>query len=159
VAGAAPRVVLDTQIVIRGLIRRRESAAVDLFDLALEGLRVVGVTSPLLLQESERVLKLPDIRTMASPRLDDDLIERAVRYIRERFSVVPGAFSEVDKVPDDAKDNPVIEAALEGEAEAVVSDDEDLLSLKVVKVLGFRPVQIYAPGPFLKYVLGRRAVR
>jgi hypothetical protein len=26
--------------------------------------------------------------------------------------------------------------------------------LKVVKVGGFRPVQIYAPGPFLKFVVG-----
>jgi putative PIN family toxin of toxin-antitoxin system len=154
VAGAAPKVVLDTQIVIRGLVRRRKSAAVELFDLALERLRVIGVTSPLLLEESERVLKLPHIRTMASPPLDDDLIERAVRYIGERFDLVPGAFNDVDKVPDDAKDNPLIEAALEGEAEAIVSDDDDLLSLKVVKVRGFRPVQIYAPGPFLKYALG-----
>jgi len=47
----------------------------------------------------------------------------------------------------------LVEAALEGAAEAIISDDVDLLSLKVVKVRGFRPVQIYAPGPFLKYVL------
>jgi predicted nucleic acid-binding protein len=56
--------------------------------------------------------------------------------------VVAGAFKEVDKVPDDAKDKPLVEAALEGAAEAIVSDDVDLLSLKVVKVRGFRPVQM-----------------
>jgi putative PIN family toxin of toxin-antitoxin system len=154
VPGAVPKAVLDTQLVIRGLVRRRKSAAVDLFDLALEGVRMLAVTSPLLLEEYESVLRLPNVRALTSPPLDDDLIQRAVDYIGERFIVVAGAFKDVDKVPDDAKDNPLIEAALEGAAEAVVSDDVDLLSLKVVKVRGFRPVQIYAPRPFLKYVVG-----
>ena len=154
-AADAPRVVLDTQIIVRGLVRRRTSAAVELFDLALESRRIVGVISPMLLDECARVLKMSEIRTMATnPPLDDDLIERAVRYIGERFTVVPGDFQDVDRVPTDAKDNPLVEAALEGSAQAIVSDDDHLLSLKVVKVDGFRPVQVYAPGPFLKYVLG-----
>jgi putative PIN family toxin of toxin-antitoxin system len=151
---AVPKAVLDTQLVVRGMVRRRKSAAVELFDLALEGVRMQAVTSPLLLEEYENVLKLPHVRTLTNPPLDDDLIHRAISYIGERFDVVAGAFKDVDKVPDDAKDNPLIEAALEGAAEAIVSDDVDLLSLKVVKVRGFRSVQIYAPGPFLKYVLG-----
>ena len=152
-AADAPRVVLDTQIIVRGLIRRRSSAAVELFDLALETRRMVGVTSPVLLEECTQVLKMPEIRAMLSPPLDDDLIERAVRYIGEQFTVVPGDFQDVDRVPKDAKDNPLVEAALEGSAQAIVSDDVHLLSLKVVKVDGFEPVQIYAPGPFLKHVL------
>lgn len=115
---------------------------------------MVAVTSPLLLEECESVLRLPEVRVLTSPALDDDLIRRAITHIGERFTVVAGAFEDVDKVPDDAKDNPLIEAALEGAAEAIVSDDVDLLSLKVVKVQGFRPVQIYAPGPYIKYVLG-----
>ncbi|MEP6655473.1 MAG: PIN domain-containing protein, partial [Myxococcales bacterium] len=101
------RVVLDTQIIVRGLVRRRMSAAVELFDLALEHRRILGVTSPILLDECARVLKTAEIRALASPPLDDDLIERAVRYIRERFTAVPGAFQDVDRVPKDAKDNPL----------------------------------------------------
>lgn len=151
--GAVPKAVLDTQLVIRGMVRRRKSAAVELFDLALEGVRMLAVTSPLLLEECESVLSLPYVRALTKPPLDDDLIRRAIGHIGERFTVVAGAFKDVDKVPHDAKDNPLIEAALEGAAEAIVSDDVDLLSLKVVKVRGFRPVQIFAPGPFLKYVL------
>jgi len=153
VPGAVPKAVLDTQLVVRGLVRRRKSAAVELFDLALEGVRMLAVTSPVLLEEYESVLRLPHVRGLTNPPLDDDLIQRAIQYIGERFIVVAGAFKDVDKVPDDAKDNPLVEAALEGAAEAIISDDVDLLSLKVVKVRGFRPVQIYAPGPFLKYVL------
>jgi hypothetical protein len=46
VAVATPKAVLDTQIIVRGLVRRRKSAAVELLDLALEGLRIVALTSP-----------------------------------------------------------------------------------------------------------------
>lgn len=153
--GAVPRVVLDTQLVIRGVVGRRKSAAVALFDLALERVRIVAVASPLLLEEYDSVLRLPEVRGLTDPPLDDDLIQRAMRYIVQRFTYVTGSFKDVEKVPDDARDNPLVEAALEGAAEAIVSDDTDLLSLKVVKVSGFRPVQIYAPGPFLKSVLER----
>jgi predicted nucleic acid-binding protein len=50
----------------------------------------------------------------------------------------------------DFRDNPVVEAALEVEADTIVSEDGDLLSLKVVRVSGFRPIQVLAPGPFLR---------
>lgn len=153
-AGAVPKAVLDTQLVIRGIVGRRKSAAVELFDLALEGGRMVAVTSPFLLDECDSVLRLPEVRRLTHPPLDDDLIQRVMRYIVERFTIVTGSFKGLDRVPDDVRDNPLIEAALEGAAEAIVSDDVDLLSLKVVKVRGFRPVQIYAPGPFLKFVVG-----
>ena len=96
-AAAAPRVVLDTQVIVRGLVRRRTSAATELFDLALKGVRITAVTSPILIDEIERVLKLPQIRSLASPPLEDDLIERVMRFIGERFVVVPGAFRDVDQ--------------------------------------------------------------
>lgn len=153
--GAVPRVVLDTQLVVRGIIGRRKSAAVALFDFALERVRMVAVASPLLLEEYDSVLRLPEVRRLTDPPLDDDLIQRAIRYIVQRFTVVTGSFKDMDKVPDDVRDNPLVEAALEGAAEVIVSDDIDLLSLKVVKVSGFHPVQIYAPGPFLKFVIER----
>jgi putative PIN family toxin of toxin-antitoxin system len=148
------RAVIDTQIIIRGIVRRRQSAAGQVFDLALAGELVRGVTSPLLLDELRRVLKRDEIRKLTEPPLEDALIERAVAYVGQRFEVVPGLFVDVDKVPDDAKDNPLVEAALEAEVPSIVSDDRDLKSLKVIQVAGFRAIQIYAPGPFLKHVTG-----
>ena len=88
--GAVPKAVLDTQLVVRGLVRRRKSAAVELFDLALEGVRMLAVTSPVLLEEYESVLRLPHVRRFTNPPLDDDLIQRAIQYIGERFIVVAG---------------------------------------------------------------------
>lgn len=49
----------------------------------------------------------------------------------------------------------LVAAALEGDADYLVTDDRhDLLPLKVIRVSGYRPVQLVAPGPFVKYVLG-----
>ncbi len=124
-----------------------------LLDLALSGERLVGVTSPLLLDEVSRVLKRDDIRTLARPPLDDDLIDRTVGYIGSTFEVAPGTFTDVDRVPNDAGDNPLVEAALEVEAEAIVSDDRELLALKVIIVPAFRPVQVYPPNLFLRRLL------
>lgn len=67
---------------------------------------MLAVTSPVLLEEYESVLRLPHVRGLTNPPLDDDLIQRAIQYVGERFIVVAGAFKDVDKVPDDAKDNP-----------------------------------------------------
>lgn len=147
------RAVLDTQIVVRGILRLRPSAAVAVFDEALAGERLVGVTSSLLLDEVARVLRRGEIRKLARPPLDNALVDRVVSYLARRFEVAPGAFRALDKVPDDAKDHPLVEAALEVEAEAIVSEDQDLLSLKVVIVAGFRPVQVYAPSMYLKRLL------
>jgi predicted nucleic acid-binding protein len=52
-----------------------------------------------------------------------------------------------------AEDVPIVSAALEGGAEYLVSDDAGLLDLKMVSVSGYRPVQVIAPGPFVKQVL------
>jgi hypothetical protein len=43
---------------------------------------------------------------------------------------------------------------IEADAEYVVTDDGGLLDVKAVAVSGHRTVQIIAPGPFAKRVLG-----
>lgn len=121
--------------------------------MALSGDHLRGVTSLLLLDELSRVLRRKEIRKLTRPPLDDLLIARTVKQIANRFEVSPGTFRDLDRVPSDAQDNPLVEAALEAEADAIVSDDRDLLSLKVVMVAGFRPVQVYAPNTFLKRLL------
>ena len=41
---------------------------------------MVAVTSPLLLEECESVLSLSHVRALTNPPLDDDLIQRQMRY-------------------------------------------------------------------------------
>ena len=50
----------------------------------------------------------------------------------------------LDAVPRDADDNAVLETALEGRAEFIVTGDDDLLSLKI-----FRGIQIFSAREFL----------
>ena len=70
--------------------------------------------------------------------------------------VRPGDYQDFDVVSKDPKDNPVIACAIESGAEHVVSDDKKhLLSLKVVRIKGYRPVQIVLPEDFLA-TLARR---
>ena len=51
------------------------------------------------------------------------------------------------------EDIPIVAAALEGGADYLVSDDSELLGVKMVLVSGYRAVQVIAPGPFVKQVL------
>ena len=60
---------------------------------------------------------------------------------------------EVVLVP--IEDVPIVATALEGGAEYLVTDDSDLLDVKVLSVPGFAVLQVTAPGPFAKHVLGR----
>ncbi len=49
----------------------------------------------------------------------------------------------MDLVATDAKDNHIVSTALEGGANTIVTEDaRDLLSLKVVKIRGFPPIQV-----------------
>jgi hypothetical protein len=71
---------------------------------------------------------------------------------------------DLDIVPRDANDSPIAAAAIEGHEWYQVSRDEDLLSLKVPRVPGHRPVQIVGPRVFLRSLKrelhdGRRAGR
>lgn len=83
-------------------------------------------------------------------------IGRNRRLFRLSLVLVPGRF-DVSLVPTDAKDNPIVACALEGDADYIVTDDRrDLLPLKVIRVAGHKAVQIVAPTAFLKSMLGPR---
>lgn len=116
---------------------------------------ILGVTSPALLAEFQRVLSLSAIRRLTQPPLEDDIILRSVEHVARHFYVTDGAFRDVDKVPLDFKDNPLVEAALEAEAELIVSDDHDLLSLKFVRIPGFRIIEITPPSVVLRRIAGQ----
>lgn len=56
----------------------------------------------------------------------------------------------LDAVPRDAEDNAVLETAIEGKAEFIVTGDDDLLSLKI-----FRGIQILRAIEFLAALANR----
>ncbi len=100
-----------------------------------------AVVSPMLLNELSRVLHTIALRIGASPDLADawaDLVAQGAQW------VIP---TEAVAVCRDVEDNAVLEAALAGHADCIVSGDQDLLSLGE-----FRGVSIVTPRQFADWL-------
>jgi putative PIN family toxin of toxin-antitoxin system len=117
------RAVLDTNLLVSYLISHRSPMA-EVMDVHLARGDFALLTSPVLLEELDRVLQYP--------RLD--------RYYdaetRVRFVALLAALGEVVDLPEevprvyrDPSDDWVIACAVIGEADVIVSDDRDLLDL------------------------------
>lgn len=131
------RVVLDTNTLVSGL-GWPDSPPGKIWKLVDEQL-ISLVTSPLLLDELERVLSYEKLRAVFG---DEDQRARLVQLVRAIAIIVQPevTFDVVERDPDD---NRVLEAAVAGDARYVVTGDEDLLELGV-----FEEVVIISPAKF-----------
>jgi len=134
-SSAAPRAVVDTNVFVSGLIGSLNATAIIAAFRAREFILVLSVD---LLSELERVLSRPKFRA----RLNEREIEELATLIKHRGLLVEPS-GELDLCRD-PKDNWLLEAATEGEADMIVTGDEDLL------VLGeFADIEILRPADFL----------
>jgi putative PIN family toxin of toxin-antitoxin system len=141
------RAVLDTSIYVSALLSSKGEPA-QILEAGFERGLFVPVTSPAILDELIDVIARPAIIRRA--RRDLAQLAAFHRWVERNAEVVEGEYQELDIVPRDAKDNPIAAAALEAQVPYLVSRDEDLLSLKVLRVPGHRPVQIVGPRAFLR---------
>ena len=147
---ALVRAVVDTNVLVRGILRRREAAAVRVFDALVRG-DFRPLVSDHILGEVSKTLREPDVRALR--RLEDDEIDAITSALREVCELVPGDYKDLDKVPRDLKDRPIVAAGIEGGAHFLITDDHrDLLPLKVILLAGYRPLQIVTPGDFLRHI-------
>lgn len=132
-----PRAVLDTNVIVSGIGWRGAPAAI--LDAVSDG-RLVLVTSAPLLAELRRVLEYPRLAKViqGGAQLADLVAASGVVVAPNRVLTV---------VSDD-DDNRVLEAAIEGAADYIVSGDTDLLDLG-----SFQGIPIIAPGEFAATVL------
>jgi hypothetical protein len=139
------RSVIDTNILIRALIKPLGSVAPIIVRLQ-EG-RFQLIYSQELLDELIAKLELPRIKRKY--QLTDNAITTFVNLLVELGErVQPERKVEICRDPDD---NRVIEAALAGNAEFVVTGDEDLL------VIGrFETIRFITPHEFLTILDERR---
>lgn len=138
-----PRAVLDTNVIVSGLGWSGPSATI--LDAASDG-QLVLVTSAPLLAELRRVLAYPRIAKVIRGALQlADLVAAS------SVVVTP---SLVLAVISDESDNRVLEAAVEGAADYIVSGDTDLLDLG-----SFEGIPIVAPAKFVAAVLGEAGQR
>jgi putative PIN family toxin of toxin-antitoxin system len=132
-----PRVVLDSNVIVSGVGWSGPPARI--LDAALDG-RLVLVTSPPLLAELRRVLCYPKLaRVIAGAQQLVDLLEASSVVVLPTRALA---------VVSDESDNRVLEAAVEGAADYIVSGDDHLLALGT-----FQRMPVLAPGEFVTSVL------
>jgi len=94
------------------------------------------LSSPALIAELRRVISYPKLaKVFANPNAIADLVESASVQVLTSTQL---------QVVDDDSDNRVLEAALDGGANYIVSGDDDLLSLG-----SFQGIPIVTPAAFL----------
>lgn len=132
-----PRVVLDSNVIVSGLGWSGPPARI--LDAALDG-QLVLVTRPPLLAELRRVLGYPKLaKVLGGAQQLVDLVEAS------SVVVLP---TRVIAAVSDESDNRVLEAAVEGAADYIVSGDDHLLGLGT-----FQRIPVVAPGEFAKVAL------
>jgi uncharacterized protein len=127
--------VLDTNVFISGL--RGRAAPAQLFTFAREG-AVTFATSPLLLDEIQRVLTYPKVQALlrqTQQQIDDRLAD-----FRQMAYLVEGNIS-ITAIQTDPTDNAVLACAVEAQADLIVSGDHaHVLPLKI-----FQGIPIVTP--------------
>lgn len=131
------RAVIDTNILIRAVIK--PGGSVGPIITRLRAGDYVLIYSHSLLDELAETLVLPRIRQRY--RLDPADIETFLLYIAGRGEVV---------IPDrrvsvcrDTDDNMVLEAALAGRADYIVTGDEDLLVIGTYEGIEIVPAHVF----------------
>ncbi len=131
------RAVLDTNTIVSGLGWGGAPGAV--LDAAMAG-QFDLVTSTVLLDELRRVLTYPKLEAVIGQT--SELVELITLAA---IVVEPTETVDIVRDPDD---NRLIEAALAGDADVIVTGDQDLLTLR-----GVGQVRIVTPRAFLEVEL------
>lgn len=133
------RAVVDTNVLVSALIRPQGRVGALLRRLR-EGTYTLLYTQPLL-EELVDVLNRPRIRDKYG--LDEEDVKTVLALILLRGEAV--APKRVIVACRDPRDDKFLEAAVAGQADAIVSGDEDLLALDP-----FEGIPIVSPAVFLQ---------
>lgn len=136
------RVVIDTNVLISGIIQRSgfPFKVVKLW----EDEAIVLITSAATIEEAERVLNYPKIRERY--KLTGDDINRSVTNLF-RYSVIADDPPEINVIKEDPADNKILSTAIAGKADFIISGDAHLL-----KLLNFKGIEIVTSRRFWEIV-------
>jgi putative toxin-antitoxin system toxin component, PIN family len=132
------RLVIDTNVLISGIFW---SGKPKILLNKARFKKVTSVTSEFLLNELKDILTRDD-KPFRLARAEADRIVSSIRAISDIVSPV----SKIDVCRDES-DNRVLECALDGKAEYIVTGDSDLLGLKEHK-----GIAILSVASFLKVI-------
>lgn len=120
------RVVLDTNILIEAALKG--SLAEDILDMAATTFLVTIITSKEILDELQQ--KLMDKFGWSKDRVNLFINE----FIQIAEIVEPT--NKITVITRDPKDNKILECAISGKADLIVSSDQDLINIKSFKGIG-----------------------
>jgi hypothetical protein len=116
--------VLDTNVAVRGAISPKGPSAEII--KAWRARSFAWVTSPPLLQELESTLRSPRLKRYIA--WSDDELAEFIALVRAVAKIVVPT-SRIDVIRLDPADNRVLEAAVEGHVDYVVTGDRHLLDI------------------------------
>ena len=129
---APVKVVLDTNILVSSLIFGQKPQQIE--NLILEK-NVIGITSSILLAE------LADVLTKKF-HFNEFRLKQTEKKIEKNFIFVQP--TSIIKILRDDADNRILEAAVEGRCQYIITGDKELLSLGV-----FKGIKIVRAAEFL----------
>ena len=135
------RVVLDTNVIVSGALTTKGPPA-TILDVWRKS-RFLLITSEAIIAEVKDVLNDPILRR-AYPHLTDSRVGRLINLLRNQSIIVPGKLA-VSVVEDDPGDDLFFVAALEGNADSIVSGDK-----AVLEIGSFRGIRVVSPSAFAK---------
>lgn len=135
------KVVLDTNVIVSGTLIEKGHPAKILNEWR-DG-RFTLVISEEIIEEVKDVLNDKELRKKYK-KLTKQRVGRLINFIRRHSLIVPGKL-HLEVVKEDPEDNKILTAALEGDADCIVSGDDHLLKLK-----RFQGIPILSPANFAK---------
>jgi len=135
-----PRAVLDSSVLVSAFLKPGSLPA-TLLTRAREGAFSL-VLSSYVIQETAAVLARPKVRAGRAYTP-----EEVARYCRDLLAVaeIVGELPDIDAVPNDPKDNPVVATAVAGKADYLVTGDRAHL----LPLGEYRGVRMVSPREFL----------
>ncbi|MFZ1058486.1 MAG: putative toxin-antitoxin system toxin component, PIN family [Candidatus Rokuibacteriota bacterium] len=124
----ALRVVLDTQVLLRGAVARTESLTSKIYDAWREGRFTLLLSEPIAAEIEEVLLRSEVLQKLHLNPIEARALVTLVR--RQALFVTPMTPIRQSRDPADDK---FLECAVAGEADYIVSADDDLLSLTEVQ--------------------------
>jgi len=134
------RVVIDTNVIVSGILSRKGAPAELL--MAWRERRFLLLSSPEIVTEVRTVVKYPHIRDKY--HLSDDEIDQTITLLEHDALLVGGDINVAGSVLNDLKDEMFLACALDGQADLIVSGDHHLLDLG-----SYRDIPIMTARQFL----------
>jgi putative PIN family toxin of toxin-antitoxin system len=137
------RVVIEPNVFVSSLISRKGAPA-SLVQAWMEGFFDL-VVSDAIITEIERVLSENRLKQVFN--ISEEHIARLVELLRKNTILVSGSAPVAGAVPPDTADEMFLAAALDGNADVIISGDKDLL-----EIISFQGMAILTPRQFLDQI-------